>query len=99
MFFFFGLGIREVQAYIYGLYISYSFAFLASSILILSSFRKKEIQGSGNVLRKLFKLGSVMQLGNIIQFFNYLSLIHISEPTRRTPISYAVFCLKKKKKK
>src|SRR5665647_621037 len=29
----------------------------------------------------------------------HLSLIHISEPTRRTPISYAVFCLKKKKKK
>ena len=29
---------------------------------------------------------------------NALSLIHISEPTRRTPISYAVFCLKKKKK-
>ena len=28
-----------------------------------------------------------------------LSLIHISEPTRRTPISYAVFCLKKKKTK
>ena len=29
----------------------------------------------------------------------FLSLIHISEPTRRTPISYAVFCLKKKNKK
>src|SRR5665647_3840566 len=29
----------------------------------------------------------------------HLSLIHISEPTRRTPISYAVFCLKKKKKR
>ena len=27
----------------------------------------------------------------------YLSLIHISEPTRRRGISYAVFCLKKKK--
>src|SRR5680860_1615038 len=26
--------------------------------------------------------------------FYHLSLIHISEPTRRTPISYAVFCLK-----
>src|SRR5665647_1963110 len=26
-----------------------------------------------------------------------MALIHISEPTRRTPISYAVFCLKKKK--
>src|SRR5680860_1045632 len=32
--------------------------------------------------------------GIIVRF---LSLIHISEPTRRTPISYAVFCLKKKK--
>src|SRR5660397_233454 len=28
----------------------------------------------------------------------YLSLIHISEPTRLRRISYAVFCLKKKKK-
>ena len=27
----------------------------------------------------------------------YLSLIHISEPTRQEAISYAVFCLKKKK--
>src|SRR5450756_2196841 len=30
---------------------------------------------------------------------SYLSLIHISEPTRLGMISYAVFCLKKKKKK
>src|SRR5665647_2046115 len=37
--------------------------------------------------------GMDTQLGNIAT----LSLIHISEPTRRTPISYAVFCLKKKK--
>eukprot|EP00826_Nyctotherus_ovalis_P015503 TRINITY_DN14416_c0_g1_i1.p1 TRINITY_DN14416_c0_g1~~TRINITY_DN14416_c0_g1_i1.p1 ORF type:complete len:105 (-),score=21.89 TRINITY_DN14416_c0_g1_i1:2-316(-) len=29
----------------------------------------------------------------------FLSLIHISEPTRPLYISYAVFCLKKKKKK
>ncbi len=28
-----------------------------------------------------------------------LSLIHISEPTRLLSISYAVFCLKKKKRK
>src|SRR5665647_1926525 len=33
-----------------------------------------------------------------LSFRPHLSLIHISEPTRRTPISYAVFCLKKKKK-
>src|SRR5665647_3817530 len=41
---------------------------------------------------------SVMAEAKFLRAF-YLSLIHISEPTRRTPISYAVFCLKKKKKK
>src|SRR5678816_4803380 len=34
-----------------------------------------------------------------MRFVQYLSLIHISEPTRLLSISYAVFCLKKKKKK
>src|SRR5665647_3804371 len=33
----------------------------------------------------------------VIGMVSDLSLIHISEPTRRTPISYAVFCLKKQK--
>ena len=32
------------------------------------------------------------------QVHGTLSLIHISEPTRQAEISYAVFCLKKKKK-
>src|SRR5665647_1378778 len=32
--------------------------------------------------------------GNSAKTVVILSLIHISEPTRRTPISYAVFCLK-----
>ena len=32
-----------------------------------------------------------------IQYILGLSLIHISEPTRQAEISYAVFCLKKKK--
>ena len=32
------------------------------------------------------------------QIAHELSLIHISEPTRLLSISYAVFCLKKKKK-
>ena len=41
----------------------------------------------------------VANIANGERFETYaLSLIHISEPTRRTPISYAVFCLKKKKR-
>src|SRR5664279_1604817 len=39
------------------------------------------------------------KLAHMNQMNMDLSLIHISEPTRRTPISYAVFCLKKKKTK
>ena len=35
----------------------------------------------------------------IVEMVYALSLIHISEPTRQAEISYAVFCLKKKKKK
>src|SRR5678810_1503872 len=31
-----------------------------------------------------------------LAYYQYLSLIHISEPTRQAEISYAVFCLKKK---
>src|SRR5450756_2797818 len=34
----------------------------------------------------------------LFKFVHFLSLIHISEPTRLGMISYAVFCLKKKKK-
>src|SRR5664279_86906 len=39
--------------------------------------------------------GDILGMANDLA--HALSLIHISEPTRRTPISYAVFCLKKKK--
>src|SRR5680860_1000336 len=35
-------------------------------------------------------------MGAVTTTSDTISLIHISEPTRRTPISYAVFCLKKK---
>src|SRR5665647_3753509 len=36
---------------------------------------------------------SGFECGIGVRVFKNLSLIHISEPTRRTPISYAVFCL------
>src|SRR5665647_1622072 len=43
-------------------------------------------------------IGAVLLQGMIILLIAVyiIGLIHISEPTRRTPISYAVFCLKNK---
>ena len=48
----------------------------------------EELQNAGAHILCIKDMGGLMKP---------LSLIHISEPTRRTPISYAVFCLKKKK--
>ena len=39
------------------------------------------------------------KMNDSMEYLQNLSLIHISEPTRQAEISYAVFCLKKKKKK
>src|SRR5665648_1108168 len=49
-------------------------------------------------LEKSFSDGNNGALQPFLLSFEYLSLIHISEPTRLGMISYAVFCLKKKKK-
>src|SRR5664279_6119706 len=51
-----------------------------------------------NIHHRLAQLGKRLGMRGTAVPEQKLSLIHISEPTRRTPISYAVFCLKKKKK-
>src|SRR5680860_594686 len=58
-------------------------------------------EGDGTELQAMFSLAELGEdsLGDfkaLVDIGDHLSLIHISEPTRRTPISYAVFCLKKK---
>src|SRR5680860_1641734 len=60
---------------------------------------KWSYQCKGCKARISLRSGTIMESSKLSFMTWYLSLIHISEPTRRTPISYAVFCLKKKKKK
>src|SRR5680860_1247304 len=51
----------------------------------------------GRVVDAMCTAGNEIPKGaDLLWAATHLSLIHISEPTRRTPISYAVFCLKKK---
>ena len=76
------------------------------------NFDNIEIAGPGFLNIKLSKIAIIDNINLILknnqtygskktnESYNIefvLSLIPISEPTRRTPISYAVFCLKKKK--
>src|SRR5665647_3623131 len=67
----------------------------------LSTHRKRYSVSSGERKRKRPNRRRVIAgrrcVVGVVGPFGKLSLIHISEPTRRTPISYAVFCLKKKK--
>src|SRR5664279_6266350 len=51
-----------------------------------------KINPKGQVPALALDSGELVTEGPVI--VQMLSLIHISEPTRRTPISYAVFCLK-----
>src|SRR5664279_1824905 len=58
------------------------------------------VQGGGRALRygvgvgrQGFGWSGAATIHNKQEWPDWLSLIHISEPTRRTPISYAVFCL------
>src|SRR5665213_2967786 len=43
------------------------------------------------------RLHTLEGVARVLRTVSALSLIHISEPTRQAEISYAVFCLKKKK--
>ena len=71
------------------------FIFLGLMFVMLSStYAQKGRQAIGFGLSYGTEIESA---GLGIKYQYNLSLIHISEPTRRTPISYAVFCLKKKK--
>ena len=64
---------------------------LIGAVLVGVNFAKGLAYSAGKPLVPVHHLR-----GHIAALY-LLSLIHISEPTRRTPISYAVFCLKKKK--
>jgi O-antigen/teichoic acid export membrane protein len=71
LFWLFVLEKREVLSYIIGLYASYLFAFIGSLTMILLHVNWGKIKGMPGVMKEIFRYGSVMQTGNILQFFNY----------------------------
>ena len=72
--------------------------FICITIAALVSCIWKDRSIQGEFIQASYRSSAALLGIAFIQNIYGLSLIHISEPTRRTPISYAVFCLKKKKK-
>lgn len=71
LFWLFILQKREVISYVIGLYASYLFAFIGSLSMILLHVKWGKFKGMPGVMKEIFRYGSVMQTGNILQFFNY----------------------------
>ena len=76
----------------YGLFVLYS-ASDGSQATLLRQLRNYGIALAALLMASQIRLETYLRWSPVF----YLSLIHISEPTRRRGISYAVFCLKKKK--
>ena len=62
---------REVSSYIIGLYVSYLIAFLGSFWMMIKNAVWGEFRGVRKVVKNIFRFGTVSQMGNVIQFFNY----------------------------
>ena len=70
---------QDISAYLKSLYVSYVLAFLISFWMILPFIKKSSSGGMKAVLKEIFHYGSIMQLGNILQFLNYRSAYYFIE--------------------
>jgi O-antigen/teichoic acid export membrane protein len=71
MFWIFILHVHEVISYLVGLYTSYLIAFAGSLLMVMRKVKWGDFKGTRAVIKEIFRYGTVMQLGNIFQFFNY----------------------------
>ncbi len=79
LFFLFIAGRRDAMIYVYGLYASYLFIFLSSLVIILPYLDLKKAGGLAAVIREILRYGTAMQVGNILQLFNYRLGLYLME--------------------
>jgi O-antigen/teichoic acid export membrane protein len=72
--FFLVLNTRTVEAYIYSLYISFSFSLLISLFYVIKTFEKITLQPFAEylmIIRELFRLGFLNQMAHITQIMSF----------------------------
>ncbi len=62
---------RDVMIYVYSLYISNILVFLYGLLLIFPYLKLQRLKGILPVVKEIFRYGTVMNIGNIFQLFNY----------------------------
>lgn len=62
---------RDVMIYLYSLYISNIFVFLSGLFLVFPYLKFQALKGIFPVVKEIFRFGTVMNIGNIFQLFNY----------------------------
>ena len=62
---------RDVMIYLYSLYISNIFVFLSGLFLVFPYLKLQRLKGILPVVKEIFRYGTVMNIGNIFQLFNY----------------------------
>jgi O-antigen/teichoic acid export membrane protein len=65
--------------YIYALFFAYLISLVAGLLSVKRFLRKVELHKIGKPLRSVFKLGGMMQMANIAQFFNYRLSFYLLE--------------------
>ncbi|MCX6272056.1 MAG: polysaccharide biosynthesis C-terminal domain-containing protein [Bacteroidetes bacterium] len=71
VYFFLYLKQCTVMAFIYTLYFSYLFIFLTSNMLIYRMIKRTNLSDLMNVLKRILRLGSLVQTAFVIQMMNY----------------------------
>jgi O-antigen/teichoic acid export membrane protein len=61
----------SVHAYIMSVYFAFGLTLLLSTIAILRIVHISDLSGTGEVVRKIFRLGSLIQIAYTLQMFNY----------------------------
>ena len=94
-----GLEFYSIYNWVKILHISFVVAWMAGLLYLPRLFvyhKENENENKTVAIFKVMEKRLYFYIMNPAAVLVWLSLIHISEPTRRRGISYAVFCLKKK---